>query len=415
MDTTIDSKEVSTSTSSKVDIKSLGFNVSDVINDIVDANNKIEADTVQTKSVVLPLTDLSIYKTYNDIEDLAMYRRNQAILFDIPGIGLCCLSDKFWKTWCQFYEIKQSKNLFRVVPHSELFKRIQKLFPSHIKLTVELWPHNNRIAGKVLALTKADRSNVSPDLCRSLTKKYTSENQLYLNGYFSSEFKTPFPLKLTIGDEAFESWFKLTIPVDGYGVPSAHLSLRSSQGTHITAMDSAFKKPFQVANDDNHLYECIVRNLESFQDDDGFDAFKDRLETAKETWASFEDWRSCSQSIVKACTRDAGVIGKLNGARLDSDLMSLCGEPLQLWGVTSSDSLSKNQAKNLPIWNDLYSLIKYAGEAATHQLLTSPAKEIIQRWIGQKLTTTYDLEGTKEIYEDFSSFYAVVNTPFNSQ
>jgi hypothetical protein len=194
------------------------------------------------------------------------------------------------------------------------------------------------------------------------------------------------------------------MPLDGYGLPSAYLELlrEKNQGA-VMGYTKAFKTQFQLGKDDANLIYVLDRAMSTFNNEEGYHAFIKRLESAAHSWASFYEAGTLKVAIKRAMLTDGWDI--IQGAQIFSQYDAMTGNPLGYYGLNSDNEVSMRKAKTIPVQASVYQLILFAIELSSHIIKSQEAKTVLWSWIGEKISTEMDLEGTIESVSQFSDFF----------
>jgi hypothetical protein len=201
----------------------------------------------------------------------------------------------------------------------------------------------------------------------------------------------------SIHGDAFQQRFVMDTPIDGYSRPKIYLSmLRMVCSNGAIGYSPAFRSEISAGKDLSH---CITRALESYDNEDGYCALRQRFESAQRSWASIQE-----------CHRLYKVLARMHGkqelgaeARM-ADFYRVTGNLHEIYGLANLDALSVKRQRVLPARCRVYDLINYASELATHHARPMGQRNL-QAFIGSLISDEYDMEGTAEKVEDFKDFF----------
>lgn len=202
--------------------------------------------------------------------------------------------------------------------------------------------------------------------------------------------------------------FVIDTPIDGFGLPSAYLSiLRQVCSNGMIGYSKAFKSSIQLGNSPELREGAIVsdaiptfrRFLESYNNEEGFAAIRQRLEAAGTSPASLDEFHSLYRTLTsgsmaslhKGAVNDVGMYN----SDVTSKLRDLAGDILDIYGLVSLDGLAPKQRRKIPVKCTVLDLINFASEMSTHRANTEQGRKI-SAWVGGALSDIggYDLEGT---------------------
>lgn len=332
---------------------------------------------------------------------------DQAIRLVFPDGRKYMVTDKFWQTFCM--HVGLSRNAFDYFNFDEVFNRVSDRKQNNVRLTFENFRQANDTlgSGKLLSVTNPLKPLLHTDEAQALIQKYGGTGVVYNNGKCGASFNCPFPMEFDLfgrHDEKFRSKFYLEMPLDGYGLPASYLQLLRVICTNgVVAMSKAFRTYFSLGANDTTLMPILDRAIEAFNNEEGFHAFKDRLEKAGKSWASLRELMDLTKAITAGAVADAW--GLPQRQRILNQLDVASGRPFLLYGITNANEPSPARMRSIPVQITLYDLITFASELDTHQFKSMRAHNCINSWLGNLLTGEYDLENSKEDSPDFNAYF----------
>lgn len=344
---------------------------------------------------------------------------------DVDGERLK-VTPRFWNSLYSKYGFNQS--IFKYFSHGEVFDRISdKSGNDRMRLCIDRTKEDEPLA---LAVSSPTKPTISHDNLMELLESYDGEKLTYNQGIIESTH-TPriggdgYSLK---GD-VFHNQFVLQCPIDGYGQPNIYLSmLRQVCSNGMIAMSRAFRSTLNLGKGDTDVRPSIIRALEGFNNDEGYAALRQRLESSTESWASVYEANSLYKLLVKLhnanqIKQEQKPEGNLVDAMLAKDTPEtdwfltaeqktpilkafhrLTGDTSLLYGLASLDALSNKRQKTLPTRASIYDLVNFATEVGTHHAEVEGSRRL-SAWVGELVTSEYDLEGTKQKFGDFADFH----------
>ena len=171
----------------------------------------------------------------------------------------------------------------------------------------------------------------------------------------------------------------------------------------MVAMSPAFKTGFQLGKDNTSLLPLLQRAMMTFNNEEGFHALRQRVDSATGSWASLNEAKKLRACLGQAATAD-GLDAKRR-AELLLEFDTACGDPLGTYGLSGHEELSVRRARSIPVEATIYDLMNFASEAGTHHFKSLGSRNRINAWIGESLTQEYDLEGTVASFPDFKDYF----------
>jgi len=269
----------------------------------------------------------------------------------------------------------------------------------------------------LLGMTNPDRPIVEYDrLMNILDREQGAISADYSNGCVFSKHELGHEFgMLDISGEKYRPMLCLKTPIDGWGLPSIYLELlRMVCANGMVAMSRAFKSDIQLGRDSRDSDEAIVRTLQSFSNDEGFAAFRERVEKAERSWASISEVKSLERIIHKIypTTGTTGLNGKIvrtpkeERAKVVRDKFNeMTGSMIEIYGLAQLESLSERKSQTLPTKATVNDLINFSTEVATHQTRSVSARYSLQMWFGNMICREFDLENSRDQIKDFADFF----------
>ena len=332
------------------------------------------------------------------------------------------VSGRFWNSLFSRYGINSS--IFKYYRYDEVFDRVnQKSSNDRMRLCID------RTGKEPLALAvSAPTKPVLPhDHLEHLLADYDGQGIKYNEGIMES---THVPRiggdGFSLKGDVFNNQFVLQCPIDGYGLPNIYLSmLRQVCSNGMVAMSRAFRSSLSLGKNDDDVRPAVIRALEGFNNDEGYAALRQRMNSSTESWASVYEANSFYKMLVKlhnsnmikqevtetdltAKKEEVPDTDWFASAEMKTPLFKafhrLTGDTSLLYGLASLDALSNKRQRTLPTRSSVYDLINFATEVSTHHATVEGARRI-GGWVGELITNEYDLEGTKQKFADFADFH----------
>jgi len=349
-------------------------------------------------STVLPVNALKIEYDGDTSKFKSMADYDRATRFVLPDGQRMKADKRFWTSFCQTFSF--SRNIFNLFDTAEVLTRLAKVHSPVARFTYEK-------GGNLLSCTNPKRTIVGAPIVEQLFKKFNGTNLSYANGIISGQFNSPFSSKFAVvgkQDSEFSTGYTLEIPLDGYGVPSAYLMLVRQVCTNgAVARTPAFRTSFSLGKDETDYAPVLNRAFESFNDEEGYHAFRQRMEICARSWASLNNFFTLNRAINHGTKAEGW--GLLERVKLKDQLNKLAKDPVFLYGLSDNSEISSAKLRAYPVQTTLYDMINFATEVTTHRFKTLHGRNALYSWLGSILTEPIDLEDSCTSTPDFKDFY----------
>lgn len=319
---------------------------------------------------------------------------------------------RFWKAFQMRFKLNTT--VFNYFNHAEVFERISKVSPNDkVRICVE------RVEGqkpKLLGVTNPLNAVVSYDKLGEILDKNGYDNVSYADGYVRSMHEPKFTSPLDIAGDKFINKFVVDTPIDGFGKPQIYLSmLREICTNGMIGFAPSFRSEIQVGKGQDAIEFSLTRALESYNNEEGYAALHQRIESGAKSWASVNEACNLQKLVMKLYGEkllvgikkivigDAGPEDNQEHPCL-TKLTKVTGDLNKLYGLSNLDALSPKKQRALPAGCKVYDLLNLASEIATHHS-TPAADRKLQGYMGQLLSNEYDLEGTCDRFSDYKDFF----------
>lgn len=321
---------------------------------------------------------------------------------------------RFWTSLYSRYGFNDQ--FMKYFSYDEVFDRIHKVDSNdRIRVCVEKSADK---APSLLAVSNPTKPVPRYEEVLDILKRYEGEKFTYHNGVLSSVHAPSIGGSTSIAGDVFENRFAVNIPIDGYGQTSLYLAmLRQVCSNGAVAMSKAFRSSLNLGKGEDSINHTLIRALDSYNNDEGFHALRQRLEAASKSWASIYEAGILFKHLLSMHIneeldeeiRDAAVID----TRMLSDGLTnpvlkrfhqLTGDTSMLYGMANIDSMSPTRQRKLPVKATVYDLINFATEVATHHSDAAGQRKL-QGWFGTSVTNEYDLENSVEAFPDFQDLF----------
>lgn len=326
---------------------------------------------------------------------------------------------RFWTSLYSRYGFNGQFQKF--FTHEEIFDRIHRVEKNDkIRICVEM--DTTERNGRLLAVSNPNKPVAHYEDVLGLLKEYEGEGLAYHNGELTSLHTPRIGGMSEIGGDLFENRFSVSVPIDGYGQTSLYLAmLRQVCSNGAIAMSKAFKSTLQLGKGDESVMPTLVRALDSYNNDEGFHALRQRIESSTKSWASVYEANQLHKQLIKMHLADEltsdGPVKSADGVVLDERFASdgwsspvmtrfhkLTGDTSLLYGFANTDALGLRKQKTLPVHCTVYDLVNFATEVSTHHS-NAGGQRRLAGWFGSTVSNEYDLEGTVESMPNFQDLF----------
>lgn len=275
-------------------------------------------------------------------------------------------------------------SIFNFFTPAEVFERLQMVEP---QTKMRVATHHNHC----LAVSNPAKAYVDFDtLSRLLRRKSPKIDKIdYENGCIKTIHRMD--EQWDINGDVFTQMFFLNTPIDGYGLPSIQLALyREASGAFLVAGGKVFKSEINLGRGSDRPEIPLSRAIDTFNNEEGFQALRQRLSSASTSWASMNEVNVLYKALGKACRKSSkwwdGVF---------ENYTKLCGRVDQKYGIATMESISTKKARLLPMHCTVADLVNFSIEVASHPNVLVKS-DSLYNWVGNILSNEYDLEGTNE-------------------
>lgn len=345
-------------------------------------------------------------------------------------------TERFWTSLCSKYSsYGLSPRIFHLFTHREVFDRIHDSV--HNKGTDRLhWAVETDENGqnRLLAVCRPDAAILNYEAANDLVKQHalSADSVSYNTGIIRSEHAPPYMADFNIGNDTFSYRYVTETPIDGYGRPLIYLSLlRQVCSNGAIGYAKAFRSEANLGKNNDGL-SVLQRLFDSFSNEEGYAAFRQRIEAATTSWASINESRTVYETMhrllkdnaihdaqddtniesranryAKEHRLTAEHIGELEtplSIKMNRAFTELTGDVVLTYQLANIDALSRKRQSQLPVKCTVYDLLNFVTELATHYCEPHGARPL-QAIVGNMISNEYDLEGTKLTKTSFQDFF----------
>lgn len=332
---------------------------------------------------------------------------------------------RFWESFCSRFQM--SPSIFRWFSHREVFDRIsERCNDDKIQICVQTTPYAEEninpekgFQKKMLGATLPEKNMIYDDQAIRVLNALVVEHAEYRDGVIVTKHSPHRTIKIAIGSDNYDMKLLLEMPIDGYGTPNVFLGMyRNKCKNWAVAYSKVFRSTITLGKKDS-VINTITRVMNSYNNEDGFIALKQRLAASQQSYASVYECirlarmfknlavRDFRKSFVHKIAEKVNIVDKdyYNTLRGDifASLWKIAGDLRAVYGVAQLESISEKRMRALPATCSVYDLLNFSTEIATHQLMPEPGRRL-QGFFGEMIGREYDLEDSKTEFGEFSDF-----------
>jgi len=350
-------------------------------------------------------------------------------------------SGRFWTSLCSTYSsYGLSTKLFKLFTHQEVFQRVTDVVGAEGKDRLR-FALEDRGAGNpiLLAVTNPNKALVRYERMNEVLARYNSGDPEYKGGIIRSTHSPAHMDAIQIGGDQFAHQYVMETPVDGFGKPLIYLSLlRQVCSNGMIGYARAFRTEINIGrggegNDGDDTIFSIQRALDSFNNEEGYAALRQRFESATNSWASvfevsrvnkvlnkmaqkgmFTEPQAKRGGIIEGLAHRRNVVLGTDGTtameanpvniKLMRAFTQMVGDLCSIYGIAHLDAVSQKKMQKIPARCTMYDLLNFVTEVATHYCGAKDGR-LLQAEVGNFISAEYDLEGTKETHQQFQDFF----------
>lgn len=328
-------------------------------------------------------------------------------------------TNRFWISVYARYGF--NKSVFKYFGHAEVFRRIAQVESrDRIRLCIERDEQTGE--ARLLAASNPAKAVLHPDELLETLRRYEGEHVRYSDGVIESTHAPRLGgSDFQVGGDTFRNRFVVSVPVDGYGLPSIYLSLlRQVCSNGMVGYSPTFRSTLALGRGEDNAIYSIIRALDGFGSDEGYAALRQRFEAAAKSWASVYEAQSLYRLLVKMLNHggirrqtvvggtplaDAADVSRVEvGVPVISAFHRMTGDVSEIYGLANLDALSVKRQRTLPVNCRVYDLLNFVSEIATHHA-TGSGPRMAQGWIGTLISHEFDLENSCDAFDDFQDFF----------
>lgn len=352
-------------------------------------------------------------------------------------------TQRFWSSLCSTYSTHGlSTKLFKLFEHDEVFTRLVDRLGGNgkdrLRYAVET-PENG--LPRLLAVSNPTKPLMEYSSIGATMERYAAQGAEYKDGVVRSTHTPAHMDDFVVGKDEFSHRYVMEVPVDGYGKPLIYLSLlRQVCSNGSIGYARAFRSEVSLGTGSDNPVFTLERALDSFSNEEGYAALRERFESAQSSWASLAECHKVYTTITKMAESrmfksptgyGGGSIDHLDMQRsavlksrthvnltlsdapqkdsavnikLLRAFTQMTGELAGLYDLTHIDALSRKKQAQLSSKASMYDLINFCTEAATHYCGEKDGR-LLQAEVGNFISNEYDLEGTMVDRPNFTDWF----------
>ena len=358
-------------------------------------------------------------------------------------------TQRFWTSLCSNYSsYGLTPKLFKLYSEDEVFTRLVDRVRERSNVRFAIEDHGAG-EGTLLAVTNPAKPLIPYDAVRETLGKYASDAGSYAHGIISTRHTPAHMSDFKLGPDTFSHKYEMETPIDGFGEPLIYLSLlRMVCINGMVGYSRAFKSAISLGRtrdggSRNDPLFSIERALDSFSNEEGYAALRNRFEAAQNSWASISEANAVYKTLSRlaaggnfvapegehkgnieglahrrAVALQLPAIGGDGASEGEHSPLSikmlraytaLTGDICQIYGIAQMDALSTKRQARLPSKASVYDLFGFVSEAASHYTDNFGAKKL-QAEIGNLLGQEYDLENSFDAKPTFSDWFVATDS-----
>lgn len=357
---------------------------------------------------------------------------------------------RFWTSLCSTYSTHGlSTKVFKLFNHAEVLQRLTDVLGGDDIARVRYTYENlDPAPGRILAITLPSKPVISYERIGETLGRYNALSTEYGAGIVRSTHTPNHMSNFEIAGDGFAHQYVMETPIDGFGSPLIYLSLlRQVCSNGMIGYSRAFRSEISLGRGDTKgadILFSLERALDSFSNEEGYAALRNRFESATKSWASIAECNRVYKVLVamaghgmfltdgatgaklvdRLAARRNAVIGNDGGTILSNELgdkanpvsikimraySALTGDLCSIYGLTHLDALSRKKMQQLPSKASMYDLLNLTTEVATHYCNDKNGR-LLQAEVGNFVSNEYDLEGSMATKADFADWFTVDET-----
>ena len=348
---------------------------------------------------------------------------------------------RFWTSLCSTYSTHGlSTKVFKLFTHAEVLQRLTDVLGGDDKARIRYaFEDKGSTPGNILAITLPSKPVITYEKIGETLGRYNALSIEYDGGIVRSTHTPNHMEDFAIAGDGFAHQYVLETPIDGFGSPLIYLSLlRQVCSNGMIGYSRAFRSEISMGRGDTKnadLMFSMERALDSFSNEEGYSALRQRFEAATNSWASIsecnrvykvlqamaqrgmflKDAATGAKLVDKMAARRDAVIGNsiggtiaVEGSPMAVKIMraysALTGDLCSIYGLTHLDALSRKKMQQLPAKCSMYDLLNLTTEVATHYCDEKNGR-LLQAEVGNFVSNEFDLECSMASKNQFSDWF----------
>lgn len=346
---------------------------------------------------------------------------------------------RFWTSLCSTYSTHGlSTKVFKLFSHHEVLQRLTDVLGGDDKARVRFtFEDKGDAPGNILAVTLPSKPVIQYERISETLERYGALSAEYGTGVVRSTHTPNHMQDFSIAGDGFAHQYVMETPVDGFGSPLIYLSLlRQVCSNGMIGYSRGFRSEISMGRGDTQNANVIFsleRALDSFSNEEGYSALRQRFEKATQSWASIAECNRVYKVLstmgqrsmfLKSVKPGAGLVDRLVSrreaviaashpegddssspvVRIMRGYAQLTGDLCSIYGLTHLDALSRKKMQQLPAHCSMYDLLNFTTEVATHYCDEKNGR-LLQAEVGNFVSSEYDLEGSMAAKEQFQDWF----------
>jgi len=329
-------------------------------------------------------------------------------------------SHRFWDSLNSKYGINAS--IFNNFGYKEVFSKISQKNPQKIRIAAQLNPFEDEPVTefpKALAVSNPEKSIIELDSIIWALQQSKVTKIMYRDGILISRLVPNNEIRFCVNgdDDQLRSRFMLEVPVDGYSKSTVWPVYYRDHNNCCGALSASHKCNQSIINMGEECQkENFLRIIQTYNNEEAWINLKNRILTSQNSWASVLEVMGLTRLFWEMSMEDFNqdYLNRVytewaDSERIISDvlrkLQDITGDVRAIYAISSIDSLSIKKQRILPTKASVYELLGFAARFSNNWLKYEAARRIDQ-YIGNILSTDFDLENSRESFPKFEDFLA---------
>lgn len=286
-------------------------------------------------------------------------------------------SDRFITSLAR--KLKFSNTIFNYFSAEEVFSRVyERNADVSFKVTFD------RQDGEILGVVDENKKMLPAEIvCNVFSQDPRIQKIQYSKGIWEAEFQLEGTFHVA-NDSEYARKIWVHYPVDGISMPCIYLSvLRKVCSNGAVALVPGFRTDIEI-NDESGTH--LARLLRSYNNESGFLALENRIQSAQNTQASVNELLKISNLLSSQITDRSSV------SSLQTKLEEIAGDPCARYEITALNNISPKKRPLLPVDCSVNDLFNFCTELTSHHDNLISNTDAFHSALGGMMVQEFDLE-----------------------